>query len=83
MSASIVPSTKAAIPLSATSAIPRNVRFSRREDAHKLVDNAAEAVLANAIIMDCWGGSQRVCERANGGWQLATGDGPVAEFLPA
>jgi hypothetical protein len=37
----------------------------------------------NAIIVDCWGGSQRVSEREDGRWQLATGDGPVAEFLPA
>jgi hypothetical protein len=37
----------------------------------------------NAIILDCWGASQCVCEREDGRWQLATGDGPVAEFVPA
>ena len=37
----------------------------------------------NAIIVDCWGGSQRVCEREDGHWQLATSDGSVAEFVLA
>jgi hypothetical protein len=37
----------------------------------------------NAIIVDGWGGALRLCERADGRWQLAADDGPVAEFLPA
>jgi hypothetical protein len=37
----------------------------------------------SAIIVDCWGGSQYVREREDGRWQLASGDGPVAEFVAA
>jgi hypothetical protein len=48
-----------------------------------IVSVAGSVLNRNAIIVDCWGGSQRVCERADGRWQLATGDGFVAEFLPA
>ena len=37
----------------------------------------------NATIVDCWGGSQLVCEREDGRWELAAGDGPAAQFVPA
>lgn len=37
----------------------------------------------NAIIVDCWGAIQSVCEHENGRWLLATAvDGQVAEFVP-
>jgi hypothetical protein len=36
-----------------------------------------------AIIVDCWGGCLQVHEREDGCWQIATSEGPVAEFVPA
>ena len=37
----------------------------------------------NALIVDCWGAIQSVCEHENGRWLLAAAvDGRVAEFVP-
>jgi hypothetical protein len=36
-----------------------------------------------AIIVDCWGACLQVHEREDGHWQIATSEGPVAEFVPA